>query len=185
MAAISGSCSPVTAEQISYAANNGFDIIPVDATKAVAASAWQEEIHRSARVALDALSAGRDPLLVTAKGADDPAIAALRTAVAASGSSLEDVNASIGSGLGRALNLILQSAKLRRVVVAGGDTSGHAVKELNMYALSAIAPLASGAPLCLAASDAPESAIEIVLKGGQVGGADLFRIARDGPSVQG
>jgi uncharacterized protein YgbK (DUF1537 family) len=180
MAGISGSCSPVTAAQISYAADNGFDIIRVDATKAVAASAWQEEIDRSVRVALDALSAGRDPLLVTARGADDPAIAALRTAVAASGASLEDINARIGSGLGRALNVILQSAKLRRVVVAGGDTSGHAVKELHMYALSAIAPLASGAPLCLAASDAPDNAIEIVLKGGQVGQADLFRVARDG-----
>ncbi|MDB5516016.1 MAG: type effector [Tardiphaga sp.] len=184
MAGISGSCSPVTSEQISYAEKTGFEIIRVDATRAVAASAWQNEIDRSARIALDALSAGRDPLLVTARGADDPAIAALRTAVETSGSSLEQVNARIGSGLGQALNLILAAAKLRRVVVAGGDTSGHAVKELNMYALSAIAPLASGAPLCLAASEVPAFAIEIVLKGGQVGQTDLFRVARDGHSVQ-
>jgi uncharacterized protein YgbK (DUF1537 family) len=184
IACISGSCSPVTSEQILYAENNGFEIIRVDATLAVAASAWESEIGRSARSSLDALSAGRDPLLVTARGADDPAIAALRTAVATSGSSLEHVNARIGGGLGRALNLILESARLRRIVVAGGDTSGHAVKELNMYALSAIAPLASGAPLCLAASDSPASAIEIVLKGGQVGRTDLFCVARDGNSVQ-
>lgn len=183
IACISGSCSPVTSQQIAHAESNGFEIIRVDATRAVAASAWDKEIDRSACIALDALSAGRDPLLVTARGPGDPAIAALRTAVDASGSSLEQVNARIGCGLGRALNRILQSAKLRRIVVAGGDTSGHAVKELNMYALSAIAPLASGAPLCLAASDSPDSAVEIVLKGGQVGQADLFCVARDGNDV--
>lgn len=180
MACISGSCSPVTSGQIAYAENHGFETIPIDATRAVAASAWQTEIERGARIALDALSGGRDPLLVTARGVDDPAIGALRTAVETSGSSLGEVNARIGSGLGRALNRILESARLQRVVVAGGDTSGHAVKELNMHALSAIAALAPGAPLCRASSASPASAIEIVLKGGQVGQADLFCVARNG-----
>jgi uncharacterized protein YgbK (DUF1537 family) len=185
IACISGSCSPVTSAQISHAEKHGFEIVQIDATRAVAASAWQTEIERGARIALDALSAGRDPLLVTARGVDDPAIGALRTAVETSGSSLGEVNARIGNGLGRALNIILESAGLRRVVVAGGDTSGHAVKELNMYALSAIAALAPGAPLCRASSDAPWSAIEIVLKGGQVGQADLFCVARNGKGVSG
>jgi uncharacterized protein YgbK (DUF1537 family) len=40
--------------------------------------------------------------------------------------------------------------------------------------------LASGAPLCRASADREHAAIEIALKGGQVGGVDLFCVARDG-----
>src|SRR4051812_7280809 len=84
------------------------------------AVAWSREIARSFAVALDALSAGRDPLLVTASGPDDPAIGALKAAAEASGVPMTVVNDRIGAGLGHALDHILQSAKLERVVVAGG-----------------------------------------------------------------
>jgi len=180
IACVSGSCSPVTAEQIAYAAQHGFEIVRLDATRAVDAAEWAKEVARSFGVALDALSAGRDPLLVTASGPDDPAIGALKAAVEASGVAMAAVNDRIGAGLGHALDQILQSARLERVVVAGGDTSGHAVRAMGIYALTAVAPLASGAPLCRASSDRVRSAIEIALKGGQVGGPDLFCVARDG-----
>jgi uncharacterized protein YgbK (DUF1537 family) len=74
----------------------------------------------------------------------------------------------------------VQSARLGRAIIAGGDTSGHAVRAMGIYALTAVAPLATGAPLCCASSDRDHSAIEIGLKGGQVGDADLFCVARDG-----
>lgn len=180
IACVSGSCSPVTAEQIAYAAQNGFEIIRLDATRAVDTTAWDNEIARSAARGLDALSAGRDPLLITASGPDDPAIGDLRRSAEANGTVMADINDRIGAGLGRALDRILQSARLERVVVAGGDTSGHAVREMGIYALTAMAPLASGAPLCRASSDREHSAVEIALKGGQVGGTDLFCVARDG-----
>jgi 3-oxoisoapionate kinase len=180
IACVSGSCSPVTAEQVSYAAQNGFEIVRLDATRAVDPAEWENEVARSAERGLAALSAGRDPLLITALGPDDPAVENLRTSVAASGMSMAVINDRIGAGLGDALDRILRSARLPRVVVAGGDTSGHAVQAMGIYALTAVAPLASGAPLCRASSDREHSAIEIALKGGQVGDADLFCIARDG-----
>jgi uncharacterized protein YgbK (DUF1537 family) len=180
IASISGSCSPVTAEQIAYAAQNGFEIIRLDATRAVDTMEWDREIARSAGRGLDALSAGRDPLLITASGPDDPVIGDLRRAAEASSTAMADINDRIGAGLGRALDRILQTARLERIVVAGGDTSGHAVREMGIYALTAVAPLASGAPLCRASSDREHSAVEIALKGGQVGGPDLFCVARDG-----
>ncbi len=180
LAAISGSCSPVTAEQIAYAAQHGFEIVRIDATRALDVAEWSKEIGRSAERGLAALSAGRDPLLVTATGPDDPAIDALRAAATANNTAMADINDRIGSGLGQALDRILRSARLGRVVVAGGDTSGHAAQALGIYALAAIAPLASGAPLCKASSDRAHTVIEIALKGGQVGGPDLFCVARDG-----
>ena len=90
------------------------------------------------------------------------------------------INQRIGAGLGRALDRILREARLPRVVVAGGDTSGPAAQALGISALTALAPLVSGAPLCQASSDHAHSAIEIALKGGQVGEADVFCVARDG-----
>jgi uncharacterized protein YgbK (DUF1537 family) len=180
IACVSGSCSPVTAEQISHAAQNGFEIIRLDTARAVDPEEWAKEVARGFGRALEALSAGRDPLLITAHGPDDPAIGALKAQVETSGIAIATINDRIGAGLGHALDHILQSARLPRVVVAGGDTSGHAVRAMGIYALTAVAPLASGAPLCRASSDRDHSAIEIGLKGGQVGDTDLFCVARDG-----
>jgi uncharacterized protein YgbK (DUF1537 family) len=180
IACASGSCSPVTAEQISYAAQHGFEIVRLDTTRAVDPVEWAKEVARGFGRALETLSAGRDPLLITADGPDDPAIGALKAQVDTCGLAMTTVNDRIGAGLGHALDHILQSARLGRVVVAGGDTSGHAVQAMGIYALTAVAPLASGAPVCRASSDRDHSAVEIALKGGQVGGVDLFCVARDG-----
>jgi uncharacterized protein YgbK (DUF1537 family) len=180
IACVSGSCSPVTAAQIAHAASNGFDIERLDATRAVDAVEWTRAIGRAVERALAALSSGRDALLVTASGPDDPAISALNAAIKASGATAAAVNDRIGAGLGQALDSILETARLQRAVVAGGDTSGHALQAMGVYALTAIAPLAEGAPLCRASSDRPHARIEIALKGGQVGGVDLFCRARHG-----
>jgi uncharacterized protein YgbK (DUF1537 family) len=52
---------------------------------------------------------------------------------------------------------------------------------LGIDALTAIAPLAPGSPLCRALSPDPaRDGLEIALKGGQVGGEDFFRAVRDG-----
>lgn len=117
---------------------------------------------------------------MTASGPDDPAIGALNAAIKASGATTARINDRIGAGLGTALDRILQTARVERAVVAGGDTSGHALQAMSIYALSAIAPLATGSPLCRASSDREHARIDIALKGGQVGGADLFCLARDG-----
>ncbi|WBL81313.1 four-carbon acid sugar kinase family protein [Bradyrhizobium xenonodulans] len=180
IACVSGSCSPVTAAQIAHAASNGFDIERLDATRAVDAAEWSKEIGRAVGRALAALSSGRDALLITASGPDDPAIDALNAAIGASGASASAVNERIGAGLGQALDAILETARLPRAVVAGGDTSGHALQAMGIYALTAIAPLTEGAPLNRASSDRAHGNIEIALKGGQVGGIDLFCRARDG-----
>ncbi|HBU14258.1 MAG TPA: type III effector, partial [Gemmobacter sp.] len=54
-----------------------------------------------------ALDRGASPLIHTAAGPDDPAVAELRRAVAISGQSMDAVNHLIGSALGRVLDAIL------------------------------------------------------------------------------
>ena len=181
IACVSGSCAPTTAGQIAHAERAGFAAIPLDATRAVDEAAWERELGRAAERALAALGEGRDPLVFTARGPDDPAVAALRSAVAASGADAEVVNDRIGAGLGLVLGRVLREAGLRRAVIAGGDTSSHAALQLGVHALSAVAPLAPGAPLCRAHADDPAlEGLELALKGGQVGGPDFFLAAKRG-----
>jgi uncharacterized protein YgbK (DUF1537 family) len=76
---------------------------------------------------------------------------------------------------------VMRKAKLTRGVIAGGDTSGHAAMTLGIYALTALAPIAPGSPLCRAHSDDPAHAgLEMALKGGQMGAPDYFRAAKQG-----
>jgi 3-oxoisoapionate kinase len=172
---VSGSCSPVTAEQIDWAEAHGFLPIRIDAAKVVDEAAWARERERAAAAALRALSEARDPLLYTARGPDDPAIAALGTAIETAGITDVTANSSIGDGLGRMLDQVLRQAALNRAVIAGGDTSSHAALALGVFALTALAPVAPGAALCMAhANDARRPTLELALKGGQMGEPDYF-----------
>ena len=181
IACVSGSVSPVTAAQIAYAAEHGFARIPLDATRAVDPGAWEKELDRAAAKSLAALHSGRDPLVHTAAGPDDPAVAALRSAIASANVAAEVVNERIGTGLGRILNRVLREGRLSRVVAAGGDSSSYAASELGIYALSAVAPLAPGSPLCRAhTTEVLPGGLEIALKGGQVGAPDFFCRAKLG-----
>ena len=193
IAVVSGSCSPVTAGQIAFAERAGFRAIRLDATRAVDQAAWTRALGKGAERALAALSEGEDPIVLTAEGPDDPAVAALRSAVETSRADLTTVNDRIGAGLGEILDRIVCTARLSRAVISGGDTSGHATLRLGVYALTAIAPLAPGAPLCRAHADVSRAdcdqpghdGLELALKGGQVGSADFFVAAKDGGRTPG
>lgn len=178
-ACVSGSCSPVTAGQIRHAEENGFEAIRLDATRAIDAADWDKAVAEAADKALRVLGQGRDPLLFTATGPDDPAVGALHAALATSGAMAGTVNDRIGAGLGRLLDTIMTRASLRRGVIAGGDTSGHAALAMGIFALTAQNPIAPGAPLCRAYSDDPaRDGREIALKGGQMGQPNFFLAAK-------
>jgi uncharacterized protein YgbK (DUF1537 family) len=180
IACVSGSVSPVTAGQIAFALEHGFAGIRLDAARAVDEAAWEREVGRASEQALAELGRGRDPLVYTAAGPDDPAVAALRSAVRSTGVTAEAVNDRIGSSLGRILRRVLAEGRLGRAVISGGDTSGHAASTLGIDALTALAPIAPGSPLCRAHGGAGLDGLEIALKGGQVGGPDFFLAVKQG-----
>jgi uncharacterized protein YgbK (DUF1537 family) len=178
IAVVAGSCSPVTAAQIAHAEARGFAAIKLDAPRAVDEAAWSAEVARGAAAALGALGEGRDPIVYTASGLDDPAVAALSAAVEASGADPETIHARIGAGLGHVLAAVLERGGLHRAIVAGGDSSGHAGMALGIDALTALAPIAPGAPLCRAHRSG--DVLELALKGGQMGTPDYFSAVKRG-----
>jgi uncharacterized protein YgbK (DUF1537 family) len=131
-----------------------------------------------------------DPLKMTGEGAADY-LSARRKAITAS---LRDgrhvlafttrraTHAAGGSALpqlARACAALLQqvvsSVKLHRIGIAGGDTSSIAVRALGAWGMSYLAPLSAGVTVCRLHADQPElDGMEIMLKGGQMGDADLF-----------
>jgi uncharacterized protein YgbK (DUF1537 family) len=65
-------------------------------------------------------------------------------------------------------------------VVAGGDTSSHAVRQLGIESLTYAGPTTPGAPLCKCHASANSlDGLELVLKGGQMGPENFFGIVKD------
>lgn len=180
VAVVSGSCSPVTAEQIDVAEAAGFAVIALDAAKAAEDSAWAAECARAADLAVARIGAGQSVIAATARG--------VGTAIAgaAADGARGGFDARLGTGLGRLLDAVIHRTGIKRVAIAGGDTSSHAAKALGLFALSAIADLGPGAPLLRGHSDdAARDGLEIALKGGQMGAPDFFVAMRNGAARAG
>ena len=142
---------------------------------------WRRVIDAAIDAAAKALGAGLSPLVYTARGPDDAAIPALRHAILAAGETEEDVNARIGHGLGEILRAIVSTTDIRRVAIAGGDTSGHALAGLGIIALEAEVALTPACSINIARSDdAAMDGLEVALKGGQMGPVDFFGMIERG-----
>ncbi|UCD67993.1 MAG: four-carbon acid sugar kinase family protein [Betaproteobacteria bacterium] len=176
MLAVSGSASPMTAQQIEWAGNNGFDCIRIPTEKLAQPDTAEQAQQQLVAHGLESLSAGSSVLLYSAAGPDDPSIHATRERLDKSGGRTARV---LGTAMGNIARELLKRSGLRRVVIAGGDTSSYATQELGLYALEMLAELTPGAPLCRAYSDDPQfDGLEIALKGGQMGKVDYFGMVR-------
>jgi uncharacterized protein YgbK (DUF1537 family) len=177
---ISGSASPMTATQIQWASEHGFESIRAPAEELCRPQATEAASRALFERALASLSAGKSVVIYSASGPDDPSIRTTREGLASSsGASSGNTAKLLGSALGRIARDLLARTGLRRVVVAGGDTSSYATQELKLYGLEMLAELTPGAPLCRGYSEDPRfDGLEIALKGGQMGKADYFGMAR-------
>jgi uncharacterized protein YgbK (DUF1537 family) len=185
MVVISGSVSPTTAEQIAWSRAHNFETIRFDVLQAcVDDQTLIAERDRVVTQSLTAIAAGLDPLIFTAEGPDDPTIAQLQQVVTQSGKKIGAINQTVGVCLGQMLHRILSQSGLRRAVVSGGDTSGHATRQLGIFALSALAPTIQGAALFKAHADGAMNGLELALKGGQMGSVDYFGWIRDGGGLR-
>jgi uncharacterized protein YgbK (DUF1537 family) len=166
----SGSCSPVTQQQIAWALAQGFAEVALDPAALTGAHEAAGAVSAAVAAAVPHLQAGRSVIVHTSRGGVDPRVAALPGGAAQT----------VGSALGRVVRGAVERTRPRRVVIAGGDTASYAARALGLEAVVMIAPLTPGAPLCRAhAPGSPLDGLEINFKGGQVGGEDyLGAVAR-------
>jgi 3-oxoisoapionate kinase len=169
---LAGSLSPVTARQV--AAASSFETIALDATAlasrdAVALTLHADEIVRGLARGRNVLACTRDPVTTST-----PSQARIEARTQAPATSTLDAQALAHAG-GDLLAAVLARVPLRRIGVAGGDTSSHGVQALAAWGLSYVADLGAGASLCRVHSDdAALDGMEIMLKGGQMGTEDVF-----------
>jgi uncharacterized protein YgbK (DUF1537 family) len=181
----SGSCSPVTERQIVHALKSGYAEIALDTAAIAAGPKAAQVVWQAAERAVKYLHAGRSVIVHTSRGAADSRIAETAevfkqhglNALAASAAGAKH----FGSALGEVVRLALKQVKAPRLCIAGGDTSSYAARALGLNSLEMIARLTPGAPLCRArAAGSPADKLEVVFKGGQVGGDDYFEKIRRG-----
>lgn len=162
---LSGSCSAATERQLRWAFAHGYEGISIDPDALLAPETAIVTRAAVLETAAASLAAGRNTVLYTALGF---------TGMQAQGERL-------GIALGSLLAELLTRTTVRRVLLCGGDTSSHAVQQLGLIALTWLANLQPGVPLCRAHPDAQHSHLhnlELVLKGGQVGTDDFFDVVR-------
>jgi len=184
---ISGSCSPVSAQQINFALENGFlgialpsEIMDAQKQESIIKEISEQLIHQ--------LKQNKNVVLHTSLGSQDPRIVATESYLRSLNIQEHDIQKQsskrFGKALGTLVKIILKEVKLQRILFAGGDTSSYAASELEITALEMIAPLAPGAPLCRAiAKNQLVNGLELNFKGGQVGTANYFIKVLNGEKI--
>jgi uncharacterized protein YgbK (DUF1537 family) len=181
---VSGSCSPVTEEQIEWALKNGFQGIKISTDDLVHPLRHEDVFNDTLEKAVEVLKKGESLVIYTSLGPNDPCIESTKKILLSLGEDPSQTGKLIGKQLGRLTKYILERTGLNRVCIAGGDTSGYATKELGVYGLEMIMPIAPGSPLCTCYSENSNfDGLEISLKGGQVGKADYFGVVRSGTNM--
>lgn len=175
---VSGSASPVSQLQIERAIAEGYHGMRI--TPAMIGGTDDAARLGLVQQAVDKLQKGQSVVLYTALGPEDEAIGETRTRLKTMGLSGAEAGEYIGRSLGKLTKHIMDQAGLRRIVIAGGDTSGFVTSEMGAYGLEMIWDVSPGAPLCKVYSDDVSlDGLELALKGGQLGSPDYFIKVRD------
>jgi 3-dehydrotetronate 4-kinase len=159
-ACLAGSCSQATLQQIANA-ERVMPVLHLDAERIITGA---NEAQRALDWARPLLAEG--PVLI-ASGATPDQVAALqlRHGRDAAGHAIEHALADIAEGL--------VQAGVRRLIVAGGETSGAVVDRLKIPGFLVGAEIAAGVPV-LRAVGAEKGGMLLALKSGNFGGAQFF-----------
>lgn len=163
VACLAGSCSQATLTQIAQA-EKSMPVLRLDPEKIVAGGA---EAERALNWAREHLSKG--PILIASSSTPDQ-VAALQAKHGrdAAGHAIEQAMAAISEGL--------ISAGVRRLVIAGGETSGAVVDRLGIPAFLVGPEIAAGVPVLRCVGWSKGEAV-LALKSGNFGGPDFFNDA--------
>jgi uncharacterized protein YgbK (DUF1537 family) len=158
-AIVAGSCSRATLAQLGYARDH-LPVFELDALATPDAAALA-----AAALAWAADRIGDKPVAIAASAPPDK-VALLQSKLGReqAGALIEDAVARVAAGL--------VDRGVRRMVVAGGETSGAVVGRLGVRSLRIGAEIDPGVPWTLASGSGPD--LMLALKSGNFGGTDFF-----------
>lgn len=152
---VSGSCSPVTVAQIAFAKASGFEEIIIDVVKIYNDGVVEESIINK----VNGLLKQHKNVLVHTGDKQTTNLSSEK----------------VGTVLGTICKSAAEQLLVKRIIIAGGDTSSYAARAMEIEAVTMIAPFGSGAPLCKAISKNKNiDGLEVNFKGGQVGSETYF-----------
>jgi 3-dehydrotetronate 4-kinase len=159
-ACLAGSCSQATLQQVENA-EAAMPVLHLDPDRAVAG---KDEAKRALAWARERLKEG--PVLIASSTTPDQvAVLQARHGRGGAGHAIEQAMADIAEGL------VLSG--VRRLVVAGGETSGAVVDRLGIPGFLVGAEIAAGVPV-LRAVGARDGEMLLALKSGNFGGPEFF-----------
>ncbi|HZC97174.1 MAG TPA: nucleotide-binding domain containing protein, partial [Bradyrhizobium sp.] len=156
-ACLAGSCSQATLQQIANA-EKAMPVLHLDPDRIVAGP---DEARRALAWANERLGSGA-VLIASSSTPDEVAAMQARHGRDAAGHAIEQAMADIAEGLVR--------SGVRRLVVAGGETSGAVVDRLKIPGFLVGAEIAAGVPVLRAVN----GEMLLALKSGNFGGAEFF-----------
>lgn len=159
-ACLAGSCSQATLQQIANAEKT-MAVLHLDPEQVIAGP---DEVRRALAWAHERI--GKGPILIASSSTPDQ-VQALQSRHGrdAAGHAIEQAMADIAEALVR--------SGVRRLVVAGGETSGAVVDRLGIPGFLVGAEIAAGVPV-LRAVGAKDGAMLLALKSGNFGGTEFF-----------
>jgi uncharacterized protein YgbK (DUF1537 family) len=168
---LSGSCSALSAAQIDHAEQAGFVCLRLSNDASL------DDVQTRM---LKALSAGQSVVVFTAHGPDDAHTHALREQT--HDWPAGQLTQRIGACFAKLADAAFKHTALSRLVVAGGDSSSYTMRALGAEALQIKAShFAQNAHFAgLVSAKAHIHGKEVLLKGGQVGDAQLYSLVLKG-----
>jgi len=161
-AILAGSCSRATLAQIDHFRRSGSDLFQLDPRRLAAGDEIVGEVLEWARSRLG----DRPVLIYSSASPEDLAAVHEQLGRTRSGEMIEGAMASVARGL--------VGAGVRRLVVAGGETSGAVVSALGVKALRIGSEISPGVPWTMSLG---EPSLFLALKSGNFGEPDFFQRA--------
>lgn len=172
---LSGSCSPQTRGQLAHFESRGGVILSLPPEEAL-----HDAPDLARRLAAQVVGLFSEDL--------DVAVATTRSdADVVTDISTERLATAVGEVFALLTHELRDAGDLHRVVFAGGDTSSHAMRQVGAEALELVAfDEDQGGHLCrLIATGSAINELEVVLKGGQIGGEEFFSRVKRGTAPPG
>lgn len=169
---VSGSLTPQTKAQTKHLIDVGITAVVLDSQKAFVREERQKEIMRIAKKTINTLSTGKDVLLM-ADNREEVVAATKQKGLETYNMDSLSISKLISDVLAEATKQIVNQTNLKKLIIAGGDTSGTVTRKLGIKGNYVLKEIQTGLPSGLAIG----RGMFIVLKSGSFGTEEFLEDA--------